>query len=724
MNLQGKHTVQQLADEALTPQPSPYTLIRQLLATTAVALILITLLYWVQGNLSGGDLALGTVTLLALLLGIGLLRTGQVVWAAHGYIAIFWLSLTAYMAIYGSFSIPSPGAYLILVLAAAILLRGRVTFVYTLLSFVAGVLLVLANDIGFLPLYQPTANYIPTVGNNYAKALIILNLLGLAFYSLRHTLATLRFNEVDLQQIRETLGQRTADLSTMNDQLRHEISERQQTEEQFRTLVEASFDGIVICVNQIIMEANINFATMFGYNTVEDVIGKNAATFLVLESVDQLQKKMEENRKISIETVGIRQDNSTFPLEVISRQTNYQGQLAQISGYRDITTRKQAEEAEYHAQKLESLTIMAGGLAHDFNNLLVAMMGQIAIAKAKMLPDHASHENLDKATQATETAALLTRQLLAYTGQGHFEVASLHLNSLISQNLQLFQDALPQNITFRTDLYDPLPHIQADSAQIQQIIMNLLLNAAEAIGTQAGTITITTAPYHLAANQINQWQQTNKRVTVGDFVLLEVADTGRGMDEATRNRIFDPFFSTKGTGRGLGLAAALGIVRGHNGSVRTKSQVGQGTSFQFLFPIHEAEQLEAGTAVSSSKPASQTVLVIDDEKQVREAIGDILDMEEIAVLTAANGKEGIDVFAANQNDVGLIILDLSMPGMSGMETFAALREIDSNAKIILSSGYTEAEAIQKMAGTHPTGFLQKPYRLETVLHTVEKYLHA
>jgi CheY-like chemotaxis protein len=365
---------------------------------------------------------------------------------------------------------------------------------------------------------------------------------------------------------------------------------------------------------------------------------------------------------------------------------------------------------------------MAGGLAHDFNNLLVAMMNQVAIAKARLNPDHASHDNLDKAFQATETAALLTRQLLAYTGQGHFEVKGLHLNQLITQNLQLFQEALPANITFHTNLDEPLPHIQADSAQIQQIIMNLLLNAAEAIGTQEGTITITTTPYQLTASHIDQWQLVNERVTVGSYVLLEMVDTGRGMDEATLNRIFDPFYSTKGTGRGLGLAAVLGIVRGHNGSLRAESQAGEGTSFQFLFPAGDAEQPDEETAESPAQPRRDTVLIIDDEKQVREAISDILDLKEIPSLAAANGQNGVALYEAQQEKIGLVILDLSMPGMSGIETFEALREFDPSAKIILSSGYTEGEVLQKMAGTRPTGFLQKPYRLETVLNTVEKFL--
>lgn len=840
--------------EMLNYELSPRQLLKQLLQATAVSLVLACLLFILRGNFSINDTWLAAAYSVLLLGGYRLLHTGKINWLAHGYTAVFWLSLTTFMVVFGSSHIPSPGAYTIVILVSALLLRGRVAFVYTMFSLIAGLLLAVATQTERIPLYVYSHDHSTYIIDTVPQAFAIFSLLGISYHALRFTLQTLRFNEYDLIRIRQTLGQRTADLSATNNQLRQEIHERQQIEaelaqqrtflrqiidtipnfisvkdkdgrflivnqalatayqkkpaniegrtsqeldtvnreiekfeggdqavlstqdemfwpnlsytdlqgtqrwyqmvkrplfdpttgsthilsianditpirattealrekeENFRTLVEASFEGIIICVDHIIQEANINFATMFGYAAVSEVLGKNASNFI---ASGNLQKLMARQPKVSVEAVGVRQDQSTFPLELVSHAINYQGQAAQITGYHDITTRKQAAEAEQHARKLESLGIMAGGLAHDFNNLLVAMMGQIAIAKAKIEPDHDCHSNLDKAIQATETAAMLTRQLLAYTGQGHFEVIPIHLNNLISQNLQLFQDALPPNITFQTNLHDPLPHIMADGVQVQQIIMNLLLNAAEALGTQPGTITITTAPYQLNRDQLSQWQTNNEDICPGHFVLLEMADSGRGMDKATINRIFDPFFSTKGTGRGLGLAAVLGIVRGHNGSVRARSQPGQGTTFQFLFPSEESAPVKEDTAVTATVTQQNTVLIIDDEEHVREAINDILHLGNIPVLSAANGQAGIDLFLAQQNKIGVILLDLSMPGMSGVEVFTALREIDPAAKIILSSGFTEAEILQKMAGIRPTDFLKKPYRLETVLNVVKKHL--
>ncbi|MCA9920117.1 MAG: PAS domain S-box protein [Anaerolineales bacterium] len=836
------------------------TLLKRLLQATAVSLLLACVYMLLHRNFGLYDLGIALVYALLLALGFGQLHKNEVSWVAHGYTAVFWLSLTLYFLVYGISFSPRPAIYAIPILMTLILLKNRrAMLTYFFMSVAVATLMVNGKQMGWLPLLTTDGKNSTGLFHNLSQAFLILSLLGVSYFLLRFILDTMKLNEQVFRQVQHTLGQRTADLSATNDQLRREIEERQlaeanleqqqaflrgiidtipnyvfvkdkdgryiivnkaladsyktataaiegktvrdfnpnaqeialyeagdqtvlttqqelywpevpftemdgskqwlhvvkrplldpisgdllvlgvstditlqkaiteslrEKEENFRTLVEASFEGIIICINHEIQEANINFATMFGYTAVTEVLGKKAYDFLATDDVAALQDNMTKHPKLIMEAEGIRHDQTTFPIELVTHTINYQGQLAQITGYRDITIRKQAEEAEQRAEKLESLSVMAGGLAHDFNNLLVAMMGQMAIAKAKTAPEHSSQENLDKAIQATETAAMLTRQLLAYTGQGHFEIKSIHLNQLINQNLQLFQDSLPPNITFQANFHEPLPPILADGVQIQQIIMNLLLNAAEALGTQPGTITINTTPSLLDDGQLLRWRQHNDDIVPGEYVLLEVSDTGRGMDEATQNRIFDPFFSTKGTGRGLGLAAVMGIVRGHQGSVRVKSKVGQGTTFKFLFPSQKEADVVPETAVPPTPSTAQqnTVLVIDDETPVREAMKDILELEQVPTLLAANGAAGIELFTTHKAQIGLVILDLTMPGMSGMEVFAALRDLEPDAKIILSSGYTEAEVLERLAGAQPTGFLHKPYPLEKVLQIVQKHL--
>jgi len=394
----------------------------------------------------------------------------------------------------------------------------------------------------------------------------------------------------------------------------------------------------------------------------------------------------------------------------------------------DITDRRQAEEALQQAQKMESLGILAGGVAHDFNNLLVAMLGQTSLALARLLADPvAARENIEKAVKAAERAADLTRQLLAYSGRGQFAIRSIQLNELIQENVSLFEVPLPKPVSLRTQLLPGLPLVEGDAGQMQQIIMNLVINAAEAIGQRPGTITVQTGLQTITSADTHWWQYIGEPLPAGGYVLLQVEDDGGGMEAATLANIFDPFFTTKFTGRGLGLAAVLGIVRGHHGGLHVISEVGRGTRFQLLFPVHlaptepMADQL-AESAALTRPAARQTILVIDDEAPVREAVSDILDLEGVPVLTAANGALGLDLYRQRQAEVCLILLDLSMPGLSGEETFYELRRINPEVRVVLSSGYSQTETARRFADQPVAGFLQKPYDVEALIAEVWRHL--
>lgn len=396
----------------------------------------------------------------------------------------------------------------------------------------------------------------------------------------------------------------------------------------------------------------------------------------------------------------------------------------------DITDRRQAEEALRQAQKMESLGILAGGIAHDFNNLLVAILGQTSLALSHLPANPlAARESVEKAVKAAERAADLTRQLLAYSGRGQFAIRALQLNDLIRENLELFEVSLPKTVQLHTSLAADLPLIEADAGQMQQIIMNLILNAAEAIGQRPGAITVQTGVQAVDETHTYLWQYTHEPLSPGSYVLLQVEDDGSGMDDATLTSIFDPFFTTKFTGRGLGLAAVLGIVRGHHGGLHVSSEAGRGTSFQLIFPIRE---IAAETSVAKlgppalpapePPPTHRRVLIIDDEEPVREAISDILGMEGLPVLTAADGAAGLALYRQWQAEVGLILLDLSMPGLSGEETFHELRDINPNVRVVLSSGYSQTEAARRFINQPVAGFLQKPYDVEALIAEVWRHL--
>jgi PAS domain S-box-containing protein len=387
----------------------------------------------------------------------------------------------------------------------------------------------------------------------------------------------------------------------------------------------------------------------------------------------------------------------------------------------DITDRKAAEESLRRAAKEESLAVLAGGVAHDFNNLLAAVLGHASLA-LKQLPEASpARRHVEKAAAAVERAADLTRQMLAYSGRGHFVVRPVDLNALVRENLPLLEVALPKSVRVETRLDGEPPLVDADVGQIQQVLMNLVINAAEAIGDRGGTVTVATGVRHVAASDEALWRASGHPLAPGRYVWLEIRDDGPGMDPETVERIFEPFFTTKFTGRGLGLAAVLGVVRGHRGALSVDSAPGRGTAFRILLAPSSQPAAAAALPPLSAAP-SATVLIIDDEAPVREMIGEVLEAQGFEVLTAQDGARGVAVFREHRDRVDVVLLDLSMPGLSGADTFSRLRQIDPGVCVILSSGYDHAEASGRFGADRPAGFIQKPYRPEQLVAEIGRCL--
>ncbi|MEW5987486.1 MAG: GAF domain-containing protein [Chloroflexota bacterium] len=438
---------------------------------------------------------------------------------------------------------------------------------------------------------------------------------------------------------------------------------------------------------------------------------------------------------------GVLGAHSTRPLSFSRDDVHFLQSVANVLA--TAIERQRTEEALRHAQKVESLGLLAGGVAHDFNNLLVAMLGQATLALSQLPPGIPAWASVEKVVMAAERAADLTRQLLAYSGRGQFQTRLIDLNTFIQRHLPLLEVAVPKNVQLQADLAPAMPLIEADVGQIQQVVMNLVLNAAEAIGERPGHVCLRTAvrlngstPASIAeiSNGAEPVPERIAQVIVapaapGRHVTLEVRDDGSGMDADTLSRIFDPFFTTKFTGRGLGLAAVLGVVRGHKGGLEVDTQVGRGTTFRIVLPasLTEASPDEAGPVPEAREIAvpdhsRPLILVIDDEEPVREAVTDILAMEEVDVLSAANGPQGLELFRQRQTDIQLVLLDLSMPGMSGEETFVELRRIDPQVRVLLSSGYSQMEARRRFSSQEPAGFLQKPYSADSLVTAVRRHL--
>jgi signal transduction histidine kinase/ActR/RegA family two-component response regulator len=378
-----------------------------------------------------------------------------------------------------------------------------------------------------------------------------------------------------------------------------------------------------------------------------------------------------------------------------------------------LEERKRSDEKLLRTQKLESLGVLAGGVAHDFNNLLTGIMGNASLAVDHLPPGCESiRPILDDIVAASERAGDLTKQLLAYAGKGRFVIAPLNLSSLVRDISHLVKSTLPKNVELHLELSDDLPCIEADASQMQQVVMNLLINAAESIpeGLKGDVIAVTSAK-NIDDKGARQ-PFTAGEVTPGRYVVLEVHDTGAGMDQATRELIFDPFFTTKFTGRGLGLAAVLGIVQGHKGALKVQSTPGQGSTFKVLFPVADAvcpvSPPKTAMAPASTK-RGKTILVIDDEPTVRRTAKSTLERGGYDTILAEDGKEGLDIFRALEAKIAAVLLDLTMPGMNGEEVLRHLKEIRPDVKVILSSGFSEVEVIPKFSGKGLAGFVQKPY---------------
>ena len=392
-----------------------------------------------------------------------------------------------------------------------------------------------------------------------------------------------------------------------------------------------------------------------------------------------------------------------------------------IESIRDITDRKQAEtdrnRLENHvrqSQKLESLGILAGGIAHDFNNMLMVILGNIELTLEEVAPDAPFRPLLEEATNTAQHAAALCLKMLAYSGKGHFAMKPVHLSSFVLSMKTVFEDAIPRTATLHYQLDEHVPSIEADELQLHQLMLSLLTNAAEALGDTPGQITASTGTL-FCDQQYLEREGLQGETTEGSYVFLEIADTGCGFDPITREKLFDPFFTTKFPGRGLGLAAVQGIVRGHKGLIEVHSVLGQGTSFRVLFPC--TPNLE--TPLPQEK---EVVLVVDDEERLRKICRQALERNGFEVLVAEEGQEALQLLKDHHDRIHCVLLDLSMPTMGGKEVYQALQEIVPGIKVVLTSGYNEREAMNQFNGMPIAGFLPKPFRIADLTSIIKTAL--
>ena len=515
------------------------------------------------------------------------------------------------------------------------------------------------------------------------------------------------------------------------------ITERRRLEQRFEQLaaiVESAEDAIISkTLEGVVLTWNKGAEHLYGYSPAE-AIGLPMTILLPegrsSEENEILQRIRCGDQVEHFETVRKTKKGDLIDVSLtISPIRDQNGQIIGASHVaRNVTERKQMEEQLRHTQKLESLGVLAGGVAHDFNNLLTGILGNSSLALETISSHHPVRGLLRDVVNASERASHLTRQLLAYAGKGRFIIEPLDLSALVREISSLVQASVPKNVQLRLELGAGLPLIQADASQIQQIIMNLVINGAEAIPlNDNGTVLVTTAVQNVDEHYLLGTLGGALELEPGRYITLEVHDTGCGMDEETLSRIFDPFFSTKFTGRGLGLAAVQGIVRGHKGAIKVYSTPGKGTTFKVLFPSTEESIPHKKVVIPQVATKDEVILVIDDEEIIRRTAKAMLERHGYTVVVAENGKEGVELFQVLAEKVSAVLLDMTMPVMNGEEAFSRMKAIKPGVKVILSSGYNEVEAIRRFTGKGLAGFIQKPYssmalaeKMGSVLRETEK----
>ncbi len=498
------------------------------------------------------------------------------------------------------------------------------------------------------------------------------------------------------------------------------------SEQRYRRIVTTTQEGVwTVDAAQRTTFVNQPMSEIVGYSP-EELLGRPLLDFVPPEDRTMLASKFAERRggvHDRYEHQFVRKDGARVTVQaatspLLDEDGCFAGALAMV---RDVTELRQLAARVLHGQKLESLSVLAGGVAHDFNNLLAAVLGNLGVARAELPANAPVQAQLQEAEQAASRAAELTAQMLAYAGKGRFVVERLNLSRLIGEQSQLLRAVISKKAELRTEFAAELPDIEGDAPQIRQVVMNLITNASDALGEEPGVITVKTSVLE-ADRAVLASAYLSDGLGPGRYVCLTVEDTGCGFEAAAQARIFDPFFTTKFAGRGLGLAAVLGILRGHHGAVTVESTPGLGASFRVLLPcasaVPEAIRPRSGPINAARRDAM--VLVVDDEAGVRSAARRVLERGGLRVCVAVDGREAISAFAAMHGEIDAVLLDMTMPHLRGDEVYRELRRIRPDVRVILSSGFSDPALVEDIGGQ--VGFLAKPWTPQELLAALDAAL--
>ena len=587
-----------------------------------------------------------------------------------------------------------------------------------------------ANDLRFMPssfLSMPVFvgdDLIATLNLSYIDSgheLILSTMIGETAFALQNAML---FSEVEGHL--KSLQEPTVKLSAAGDQLQRAIAEKAPAEEEMTRLnaaFEQSIDGIALGDAELkISYVNNAFAKMHGYSP-EEMVGLAAVDLQNAGNADESKAMTRHVRKQgswSGKTRHIRKDGEPFPvyMSVTSLRDDEGNPTGTLTVLRDITAQEDLEAKLHHIQKLDALGTFSGGVAHNFNNLLMGIMGNVSLALLTSDPGDEHNEALKKIEMLVEKGAQLTKQLLVVAGKkGMYEVKPITLNRVLTEACDAFA-ATNNEITVHRDLAEDSWRIEADQGQIEQALWNLFINAADAMpdGGEIYMKTMNVTHKDLQAKAHNP--------KPGNYIRLSLQDTGMGMDKETRERLFDPFFSTKDlcSGTGLGLAFVHGVIKAHGGYIFIDSEKGRGTVFDIYLPALNGKTTKEKEFEQVILKGNECVLLIDDEDMILDVGKHMLSRLGYEVLLAGSGKEALGIYEKYKDNIALIILDMIMPNMSGGETFERLRELNSQVKVLLSSGYSIDGQATEILNRGCNGFIQKPFTVTALSRKLREIL--
>jgi PAS domain S-box-containing protein len=492
--------------------------------------------------------------------------------------------------------------------------------------------------------------------------------------------------------------------------------ELRESERRIRRLVDSNIVGVMLVDGTRIRDANDIFLNTIGYTREDLEAGRLDWRALTppehLTATDRAKDELLARGAFApFEKEYYRKDGSRVPILIGGASVTQSGE--RLCFVLDLSERKKTEAALREAQKLESLGFLAGGVAHNLNNLLVGIMGNVSLVQSELGDRPTEQERLDSAMEACERAARLASEMLAYAGKGRYFPTVVNVSALIERDLQaVLRGSVESRIDLRFELDPDVPELKLDANQLRQAVTNLVQNAAEAIDGREGRIIVRTAARDLAAADRDGFAGAAPQP--GRYIVIAVEDTGAGMDEATRSKIFDPFFSTKFTGRGLGLSAVAGIVRAYEGGIRVQSAPGAGSTFEIFLPVGQAAAAPPDSAATPA-PRKRLALVVDDEPVVQQTVRAVLERGGFTVLMAGSGDRALSVVRERGRELDLVLLDLVMPGMDGVETLDRLRELRPDLPVAICSGYDDSQVAPRFAGRKVQGFVKKPFTAQRIL---------